>query len=185
MNTGKIRECFSQINPENVVVKTNKITGEPPGQYKTKEAMFQIKDFSIFTPNRLGNKVYCYLGSESSREIMGYSFMEKLRSRISFEIIYGFLGNSIEYVKEQYYDKCFVNIKPNPIGGTTTAVELAYMGRKTISNTEAPFCINYKDIDHIADLIKEESKKIGTIQPSCVGNYYNTGEEWKQTKFWL
>jgi len=136
----------------------------------------------MFKPNPLGDNIYCYLGDESSKQIMGFSFMEKLKRETSFNIIYGFLGNNIEYVKEHYYDKCFINIKPNIVGGITTAVELAYMGRFTISDAKAPFCIN--SLDNILSLIDQESKKIGTIQQSCIGNYYNAGDEWKLIKYW-
>ena len=114
---------------------------------------------------------------------MGFSFMEKLKRETSFNIIYGFLGNNIEYVKEHYYDKCFVNIKPHIVGGTTTAVELAYMGRYTISDAKAPFCIN--SLDNILHLIDQESKKIGTIKDPVIGDYYNTGAEWMNENFWI
>ena len=183
-NTGRIRDIFTMINCKNVVVMDSGVIDHSSikGKYKIKKASIQIKDFSMFKPGVLGDKIYCYLGDIASKEIMGFSFMEKLKMKTPFDIIYGFLGNSIEFVKEQYYDKCFVNIKPNVIGGITTAAELAYMGRMTISNTKTPFCINYKD--DILDIITKESKKIGTLQSSMIGDFYNIGDEWKQVKFW-
>jgi len=184
-NTGGIRNCFTEINPTNIIVKTNKISGSIPPKYKTKEAMFPIKDFSIFTPNLLGDKVYCYLGTREMENEYSCGVINKLKKILPFEILCGFLGNSIEYVKKQYYDKCFINIKPNLMGGITTAVELSYMGRKTISNTDAPFCISYNNFDEVVNLIMAESKKIGTVQKSCIGDYYNTGEEWMNEEFWI
>lgn len=183
-NTGRIRDIFTMINPENVIVMDSGVIDHSSikGKYKIKKASIQIKDFSMFKPGVLGDKIYCYLGDTASKEIMGFSFMEKLKMKTPFDIIYGFLGNNIEFVKEQYYDKCFVNIKPNVIGGITTAAELAYMGRMTISNTKTPFCINYKN--DILDIITKESKKIGTLQSSMIGDFYNIGDEWKQVKFW-
>ena len=152
-------------------------------KYKKKKGNIQIKDFSMFTPNKLGDKVYCYVGNRSVQDQYGYDLLEKLKKEIEFDVVYGFLGHSIEFVKENYYDNCFVNIKVRLMGGMTTSTELAYMGRMTISNTKAPFCINYTD--DILDIIREESKKIGTIQPSVVGDFFDVGAEWKQLEFWL
>ena len=59
------------------------------------------------------------------------------------------------------------------------------MGRRTISNTIAPFCMGYKSVEDIVRIINEESKKIGIIQASKLGNYFDTGEEWREEKFWL
>ncbi len=184
-NWGGIGDFFNNLDPVNVVVMMSPFINHDSisDKYKKKKANIQIKDFSMFTPNKLGDKVYCYLGNPNVQDQYGYEVVEKLKKEIEFEVIYGYLGHSINFIKEQYYDNCFVNIKTKVIGGMTTATELAYMGRMTISNTKAPFCIDYKD--NILDIIREESKKIGTIQPSMIGDFFDTGEEWKQLKFWL
>jgi hypothetical protein len=115
---------------------------------------------------------------------MGYQFVLELKEYIPFRIIYGYQGNSINYVRDHFYNECFVNLKPNIVGGFTTAQELAYMGRKTISNSKASFCIPYKNVKEAARAVMEEAKKIGTIQPSCIGDYFNIDKEWKQVAFW-
>ena len=184
-NTGRIRDIFNMINPRDVVIMESSIIDHSliKGKYKTKKTRIQIKDFSMFKPNPLGDSIYCYLGSESSKYIMGYDLIQEIKKETNFKIIEGYLGHHIEYVKKEYYDKCFVNIKPNIVGGITTAVELAYMGRFTISDAKAPFCIN--SLDNILSLIDQESKKIGTTQDPVIGDYFNTGEEWLNENFWI
>lgn len=70
-------------------------------------------------------------------------------------------------------------------GGMTTVRELAYMGRKTICNSlyKFPSLIPYRDQNDIIELINEESKKIGTIQPSIIS--HNINNEWLYTDFWI
>ena len=185
LNTGKVREIFLNINKKNVIVMEGWINCDfIKFKYPMKHVYIPLKDFSMFKPNTMGKKVYCYLGNKAMQDSMGFGLMEKLKKAIPYEVIYGYQGHPIEFVKKNYYDECFVNIKPNIVGGFTTAQELAHMGRMTISNALAPFCKPYSDIAEICHLINKESKKIGTIQPSCMGKFYNTGDEWKQVKFW-
>jgi len=185
-NTGRIRDCFKNIDPINVVVMENTIDCELiKGLYKIKRANIEIKDFSLFKLSELGNKVYCYLGNAKGKFVMGFDLMKEVEKEIKYEIIQGFQGNTIEFVRDNIYNECFVNLKPNLTGGITSAVELALMGRRTISNTIAPFCMGYKSVEDIVRIINEESKKIGIIQASKLGNYFDTGEEWREEKFWL
>ena len=67
----------------------------------------------------------------------------------------------------------------------TTVTELGFMGRKTIMNTvydHFTSTIKYNDDEDIIRIIEEESKKIGTIQPSI--SCHNIGDEWLDTNFW-
>jgi hypothetical protein len=185
-NPGRVREIFNHISPQNVIVMEGWVDCSSINKrFKVKQSCIEIKDFSMFTPNPLGNKIYCYLGNSRLKEVMGYSFIESIRKKVLFEVIYGYQGHNIQYVKERYYDNCFVNIKPSITGGFTTAQELAFMGRKTLSNAFAPFCTSYKSITEVIEFIQEESKKIGTIQPSCMGDFINMDEEWKQLNTWI
>jgi len=186
-NTGRLRDCFFKINPRGVVVHiASQQQGIPEnGIYKTKRAAFPIKDFSLFTPVPLGDKIYCYVGNERMKEEYGYSIIDAFRKKSPFEIIIGFHQHDIKYVMDNYYSRSFVNIKPTIYGGNTSAIEMAYMGRMTISNRDAPFCIKYSDIDEMLSVVMAESKKIGTIQPSVVGDFFDTGDEWKDENFWI
>jgi hypothetical protein len=170
-NSGRPREIFSYVNKDAIVMVGNGIKFSLPG-YKVKEVNIEIKDYSMFQPSPMGNKIYCYLGNEKGKDIMGYDFIEELKGRVEHEIIIGMQGHGMDWVKENYYDKCFVNIKPNITGGITTATELAYMGRYTVSNTDLPYCIGYKSIDDVAEIIKEQSKKIGTTQKPIIGDFF-------------
>jgi len=184
-NPGRLRSAFNKLNPENMVVMIgNGIESSVNESYKVKHVNIEIKDFSMFKANTLGPCVYWYLGNSKSRGLYGYDQLEMIKSRIPFHIIDGFQGHDMDYVKEQYYDKCFVNVKPIIHGGLTSATELAFMGRKTISNTKAPFCVGYADIDHMVDLIMEESKKIGTIQPDLASSSFESTDAWRYEQFW-
>jgi hypothetical protein len=190
-NTGKLRDIFWNINPTDTFV-TGIMGGvmDPEREklfdtYTFIETSFPIKDFSTFKPTPLGSSIYCYLGNESGKHIMGYDLIEQIRKRTNFDIIIGMQGHSMDYVKENFYNKCFINIKPSITGGLTGACELAYMGRRTVSNAKAPFCLPYNSIDDILRIIDQESSKIGTLQPSCINRFFTTGEEWKHLRFWL
>jgi len=172
----------------------------------TKDILIEFKDFSIFRPNPLGDKIYCYAPMRADCDILfdinhsveadGWGrisvmqVINRIQEKINFEILYdggGSIQNykSIELVKESYYDKCFLNLNLGGDGGMTTVRELAYMGRKTICNSlyKFPSFISYLDEDDIIRIINEESKKIGTIQPSIIS--HNINDEWLYTDFWI
>ena len=186
LNTGALRPEFSNINPENVVVCRSKQQAfDLP--YKTKDATFPLKDYSMFQPVKLGNHIYIYIRKEQQREIMGAGVIQSLR--LPYPVIYGevSIGAVLMKIERAYnfYNHSFVNIKLTESGGWTTATEMAYMGRMTISNSKAPFCIGYESNEEMRELIIKEAEKIGTVQPSCIVDFFDTGEEWKQVKFWI
>ena len=68
--------------------------------------------------------------------------------------------------------------------------ELAHMGRKTIAQNQggASNVLEYKSLDHMIDLIYEESEKIGTIQEDVynnIKNIFQESDEWLSLKFWI
>lgn len=159
-----------------------------PVGVKSKKIILPIKDFSGFKPTKLGDKIYCYIGNNNLTNKHGYPIVKEIEKRIDFEIIYGKLGNSISYIKDNYYDKCFlnINISDSRGSGMTTLAELGYMGRYTISNTihNYPCVKRYKSIDDIVEIINEESKKIGTIQPSLMEKHFYDDTDWLNLDFW-
>ena len=196
-HTGRMLPRILKIKNENIVLKLspvilNEHKTNPndwtryycENGFRTKYAMFPIKDFSMFRPNKLGRCIYFYAGSKARKQLLGWKLAKYIEQSTRFKVIFGMLGNSIDYVKENYYDHCFVNFKPSTTAGMTTAIELAYMGRLTISNSPGMFCRHYGNITEVLQIIEQESKKIGTIQPSMIGKYYDTGAEWKQVDFW-
>lgn len=163
-----------------------------PRKANVKNINIPIKDYSLFKPNELGDKVYCYLGTEGNKVRYGFELVEKIKQETSFDILYGFrdFGKDlpIEKLQRECYDKCFVNLNLSlsGVGGFTSVNELAYMGRKSIttSNKREKFLINFKKEESIKRLIDRESRKIGTIQPSLIEDYF-VGDEWLDINFWI
>lgn len=188
-NTGRIRPFFTSLNPDNLIINKQIDVIDHSlieGKYKIKQCRFEIKDYSLFKPNKLGDCIYCYLGTEKHKYIYGYEEVEKLRKLTKYKIIVGMLGRTIEQLKTDMYDNCFVNFRPDLVAGGTTVRELALMGRNTICNAKGQGCIPYDSIEHVCELIEEEAKNIGKVVESVLDkNYFNTGEEWKQVKFWM
>jgi hypothetical protein len=154
-----------------------------------KKTKIAIKDFSLFTPTPLGDKVYCYIGKGHTGNKHGFPIVEELKKMINFEIIYGKLGYDINYIIKNYYNESFININITESGrsGLTTLTEMGFMGRYSISNTidKFPCVIKYNNIEDIVGIINKESLKIGTTPKSLLSEYFSTGDEWKYEEFWL
>ena len=158
-------------------------------RYKIKNVELEIKDYSAFKPNVLGDKIYCYVGLESRKNEFDFDRICRIQERINYKIIYvntdslyGYLPS--ETLKENYYDRCFVSINLNGGTGMTTVRELGLMGRNTITNSKYnfPSMLEYEDDDDIIRLINLEAKKIGTIQPAM--DCHNVNDEWLDCNFW-
>jgi len=155
-----------------------------PDSVIVKKLIIEIKDYSIFKPNKLGDKIYYYSGFSKKWSPNNVKLINEIQKEINFEIITTnhFLKSDmydIEYLKQSYYDKCFVNLNFTRGNGMTTVRELALMGRKTITSNN-PYnydcLIRCDDKESIIKAIIEESKKINTIQSPI--NVHNSGEEW-------
>ena len=184
-NTGRVRDIFESLDNNIVVMIGNGIEADISDKYKSKNVNIEIKDFSIFKPVPFGNFVYAYLGKPEHKELYGYNIVNEVSRKIPFKILIGYLGHEMDFVKREYYDNSFINIKINLVGGMTTSTELAYMGRKTISNTNSILCTPYKDVDDIVNLIMEESLNINKIPESRIPEVYFTRKEWLNESFWL
>jgi hypothetical protein len=157
--------------------------------FRTVKVEIELKDYSIFKPKPLGDKIYTYLGFDGNRGEFNLSLIKQIQQWIPYEIIYytneSYLPLPIEELKEKYYDKVFLNLNFSHGNGFTTVRELGMMGVKTIMNTsfKLPSIISYSSVTHIVELINEEAKKIGTIQPSI--DCHTVGDEWKNLDFWF
>lgn len=157
----------------------------------------RIKEYDIFKPNTLGNKIYVYTGFKNGWNLRNDPIINEIQKNIDFEIITTAHSTikdylSIDSLKFNFYDKCFLNLNFTKGHGLTTAIELGLMGRKTVfKNTqtnnfqriEFPNFISYENINDIINIINIESKKIGTIQPRI--DAHNVGDEWLDLEFWL
>ena len=150
-----------------------------------------IKDYSRFTPTPLGDKIYVYKGWKVDRGqyFKWREFIQPLIKEWGEDSFVFGMGHDIDYVHENFYKKSFVYIKPNQRGGSTGMWELGYMGRKTIAQNQggAPNVLEFTNIRHIAELINQEAKKIGTIQQvvaNQVEAYMMNTSEWLNLKWW-
>jgi hypothetical protein len=158
----------------------------------------EIKDYSIFKPKHLGDKIYVYTGFKNGWSLNNNEIVNEIQSRIDYEIIKTSHYNledyyDIQFLKENYYDKCFLNLNFTYGNGLSTVIELGLMGIKTIfkfseenniQRLEFPNFISYENVDDIVRIIAEESKKIGTIQEPI--NAHNVkGDEWLYLDYWL
>lgn len=152
-----------------------------PNEVVSIKMILPIKDYSIFTPNKMGDKVYYYSGFSNGWSPNPKSFINEIQQKINFEIITTNHINKpdmydIEYLKSEYYDKCFVNLNFTNGHGMTTVRELALMGRKTITNSnyyDYDCIIRCVNKDDIINFINTEAKKIDTIQKSINVHTYN------------
>ena len=167
--------------PENVVRKN--ITPE-------------IKNYNLFTPNILGDKIYHYSGFENGWNLKK-GILQEIQKNINYEIIttnHKKLNDyfDINYLKSEFYDKCFLNLNLTGGHGLSTVIELGLMGRKTVFKPQYhnsiqritfPNFIYYSTIEDIIKIIEQESQKIGTIQNSI--NAHNVGDQWLNLDYWL
>lgn len=166
--------------PENVVVKNE---------------IIPFKDFSLFQPNIMGDKIYYYSGfKEGWGEPWKKDLISEIQKNIDYEIITTSHNkisdyNNIETLKEKFYDKCFLNLNLSESNGMTTVQEMGLMGRKTIVMRKKPLFYNYDCIlncssfEEIIKTINIESKKIGTIQPKS--KIFTVNDEWLNLSYWI
>ena len=107
-----------------------------PKNYKAKCFMPEIKDFSRFKPNVLGDKIYYHSGCDPNHP-QCMKTIDKIQERIDYELITCRFDKVHDYLsesdlKEKFYDKCFLSLNFTRGGGMCTTIELALMGRKTI-----------------------------------------------------
>ena len=153
----------------------------------------EIKDYSIFKPNILGDKIYYYSGFKNGWSGWGQDIIREIQKNIDFEIITTEHNYRNEYydenlLKKNYYDKIFLNLNFSIHAGMTTVRETGLMGRKTITMRDElvygyDCIINCNSIDNVIKNINEESKKIGTIQPSM--DSHTIGDEWLNVEYWV
>lgn len=152
---------------------------------KYKEIIIPIKDFTTLPLSPLGENIYVYKGIHGNRP--GYFKWDSIVNPLievfgKDRVIYSDF-QPIDQLVENFYKDCFVYVKPNEKGGSTTMWELGYMGRKTITSNQGdlPNILNYSTLDDVINHIVEESKKIGTLQPQIredLHNIFMNTDEW-------
>ena len=160
-----------------------------PNDVICKNLTVEIKDYSIFKPTPLGDKIYAYSGFKGWQK-NDFSKINKIQKHIDYEIITTNHNGpkdyyDIEFLKANYYDKCFLNLNFSDLRSMKTVRELGLMGRMTIMNEshyKYPCIIGYDSDEDLIAKINKESKKIGTLQNSI--NSHTVDDEWVYTEFW-
>jgi hypothetical protein len=122
------------------------------------DLIIPLKDFSEYKPTPKGDKIYCYVNNGNASNLTKHK-VDLLKESIEYfgidKFIFGVHGHSSQWVRDNWYTESFINIQLNEYAGFTSAIEMAYMGRKSISNNSAPFCIDFKATS-ILDILKKE-----------------------------
>jgi len=133
-----------------------------------KDLNIPYKSYDRFKPTILGENIYVYRGWKVPRNdyFSWNTFIKPLFGVFGEDRFTFGMGYDIDYIHENFYKDCFVYLKPNERGGSTSMYELAHMGRKTIAQNQGglPNVLEYRDIHHVIELIQQEAEKIGTIQ---------------------
>jgi len=114
-----------------------------------------FKSYSYYTPHMPGDKIYCYQNRDTviNRNKYVLETLNDISEYFKGKVIAGYhphtQGEMIDI-----YKQCYINLQLNPLAGFTSVLEMAHMGRPSLSNYPAPFCIPYKSTDDIISLIK-------------------------------
>ena len=159
--------------------------------YPYKRMVLPFKNYEEFTPTPLGKNIYVYKGFNGDRP--GYYGWEEVIKPLQQifgvdRIIYA-ESKPLQELKENYYNNCFVYVKPNDKGGNTSMWELGYMGRKTVgfNHGNLPNVLNSTSLEDMIQHIEKESNKIGTIQHEVANQTHEAlthSDEWLTLNFW-
>ncbi len=156
----------------------------------------EVKDYSLFNPSPLGENIYVYMGRPSFPRPDYYKYNEIVsplvkvfgKDRVKWVIQNENSTLPQNQLIKKYYNDCFVYVKPNERGGNTSMWELSHMGRKTIGKGQSPLpgFTEYKNLEHLLELIIEESKYIGKVRPEIAENTKKLfiGEEFLNLNYW-
>ena len=185
---------WSALNDKsNTAIITGQNKFKVPQEIIFKQELIQTKDFSLYRPNVLGDKVYYYSGLDCPNGEHP-DFIKRIEDACGYEIITTFFEKvsdykSPEWLKKNFYDKCFLNLNFRyPDTGMTTNKELGLMGRRTVMNSHYygelyKGMITFENGDDVVRIIKEEAKKIGTIQES-IDSHTMVTDEWLYIDFY-
>lgn len=144
----------------------------------------------LFSPVPLGENIYVYKGAHGNRPdyFKWKEIVEPLQKVFGQDRVIYTSHLPINELVENYYKKCFCFVKPSLKGAGTTMLELAHMGIRTIGKGQKnlDFFTEYNDMNHLIELIMEESKYMGKIRNDIAEYVRNifTENEWLTLKFW-
>lgn len=149
-----------------------------------------MKSFDVFKPVPLGDKIYFYARTkkDSTESKFRKDIVDKVIAHFGADkVLLGYQGNTMEVMQSEYYANSFINLNFTPEVGFTSCLEMAHMGRKSISNYPARFCDTYGSEKEIILKIEEEAKSIGVVRHDIHDmalDYYKTDDAWLNVDYW-
>jgi hypothetical protein len=152
-----------------------------------------VKDFRTFKPVPLGDKIYCYQGhdNENCKRKYNYGLLKELMQELGEDkFLIGYQGHTPEEMIEKFYKPSFINLQLNEFAGFSSTLEMAAMGRVSVCNGPAPFCIKHDGTaEDIISFIKFWSPgkntdfAIDIVAPE-VNNFLHYSDNWLNTEYW-
>lgn len=183
--------AFAPEDNVHVVSSPALVIPDKPDYLNCKELVIPVKDYSLFKPEPLGDKIYCYQGrgTEGCKRKYNYALLKELMQELGEDrFLIGYQGHTIEEMIEQFYKPSFINLQLNPQAGFSSTLEMAHMGRYSICNITAPFCFNYGCLDDIISHAKREIYvpyeyiREGISKQANYFLHYST--DWLYTEYW-
>lgn len=104
-----------------------------------------------------GDSIYFYHCSKKDAFFYGMNHIDYIKNKTNIDIIFTEYNTYSHSQLIKIYQKCFIGLRLTEHDGIpTTVCELGLMGRRIIHNGDQPNAINYTDIDHVVELIKNE-----------------------------
>jgi len=131
-----------------------------------------------------GNLVYCYISAKHPVMYKKYQMdlLKKLEKQLPYKFIYTTLHQYKGDAILDVYRKCFVGIRLlNHDGISNSILEMGLMGRRTISNSNLPLTIRWKNIEDIKRAVKkqyESRHKPNQNISDAFRKLINIGESW-------
>lgn len=119
-------------------------------------------DFKRFRPVKKGDSIYIYTSKYHS-DIYGEKYYKEVMKRMKDEKFILCHYNTTQKI-EDIYKKCFIGLRlTSHDGNANTVQELGLCGIKCVHNSTYPNALQWINVDHIIDMIKEEKKTIGMM----------------------
>ncbi len=179
-DTHKVRQELAGLQKKNVVHITwvkalHKYLTKNRGIecYLTKLPM---KEYTKPEPVVLGKKVYTYL-AKGKPEYHGSDVVNNLNLN-GYPLLVGdsSINQNDWYNGEgsKFYSQAFIGLALGSYaGGAMTIQEMAVRGIRVVTNTlDLPNCIPWKTLEDVEQAIKDESKRIGSVNKEMVKDVY-------------
>jgi hypothetical protein len=131
-------------------------------------------------PEKKGKKVYCYIGNPGKERQYKVNALRQIESRVPYKFVYAYHNS---YPREQLLDiyrQCFIGIRLLDHDGLSNSIiEMALMGRRTISNNPIPGTLPWRKGRAIPAMINREYKRkdIERVHKEMI-RHIDIGDKW-------